>query len=130
MVGSDMLAPERTASASTDDTESLQARLTTSVCQFAQRLATQRSGCLAQVWVPGLRDDGEVTLHTQVTPQASRGENGSGTAVPMLHACIDLPSRPMSSLISMLLRESARAVCHTMACWSCVAAVLLLPGKG
>ena len=49
-----------------DDSESLRARLTACVCQFSQHLATQRSGCLAQVWVPGVKDDGSITMHTQV----------------------------------------------------------------
>ena len=49
-----------------DDPDSLRARLTTCVCKFSHHLASQRSGCLAQIWVPGVREDGSVTLHTQV----------------------------------------------------------------
>ena len=50
-----------------DDPNSLSARLTTLVCTFSHHLASQRSGCLAQLWVPGVREDGSVTLHTQVS---------------------------------------------------------------
>ena len=82
-----MLASARVGCASTgpDNTESLRARLATSVCQFSQRLANQRSGCLAQVWVPGLCDDGTVTLHTQVGSSSFRPLPAVGTHDDRIH---------------------------------------------
>ncbi len=56
------------------DLESLRGRLTSATCHLSQHIATQRSACLAQVWVPGEHQDGSVTLHTQVGQILSFGQ--------------------------------------------------------